>query len=58
MSRGERIRTLIFAILSTIASVVMVIGMVTTGEYRDTIVGLAIFGSIALFDWMKLLVDG
>lgn len=57
MSTGERIRTLIFAVLFTIASVVMVIGLVTTGD-TDAIVGLLMFGALALFEWMKLLLDG
>ena len=56
MSNGERIRTLIFAVLFTIASVIMIIGIVTTGE-TDAVIGLCMFVAIALFDWLKLLVN-
>jgi len=57
MSGGERFREWAFAILFTIASIIMLIGMITTGDYEKTGIGLGMFGVLALFSWIKLLVN-
>ena len=58
MNKKQRRRELIFAILYTIAAVILTIGVISSGEYEtSSIIFIAFFGCIAMISWLKFLLN-